>query len=61
MSMRMAKDLLKDNDAVANVTGHTRNEILPMRLEFALGCIEIAILKKSYQQEPHSTQHCDEM
>ena len=46
VSMRMAKDLLKDIDAVANVTGRTRNEILTMSLEFALDCMEIAILKR---------------
>ena len=40
VSMRMAKDLLKDIDAVANVTGRTRNEILTMSLEFALEHME---------------------
>ena len=43
VSMRMAKDLLKDIDAVANVTGRTRNEILTMSLEFALEHMEIVI------------------
>ena len=41
VSMRIAKDLLKDIDAVANVTGRNRNEILTMSLEFALNNMEI--------------------
>lgn len=41
VSMRMAKDLLKDIDAVANVTGRNRNEILTLSLEFALNHMEI--------------------
>ena len=41
MSMRIAKDLLKDIDAVANVAGYNRNEILTMCLEFALNHMEI--------------------
>ena len=41
VSMRIAKDLLKDIDAVANVTGRNRNEILTMSLEFALNHMEI--------------------
>ena len=35
LSMRIPKDLLKDIDNVAAVTGRTRNEILTMSLEFA--------------------------
>ena len=46
VSMRMAKDLLKDIDAVANVTGRTRNEILTMSLEFALEHMEIVRKEK---------------
>ena len=46
VSMRMAKDLLKDIDAVANVTGRTRNEILSMSLEFALEHMEIVMKEK---------------
>ena len=46
VSMRMAKDLLRDIDAVANVTGRNRNEILTMCLEFALNHMEI-VLKES--------------
>ena len=41
VSMRMAKDLLKEIDNVANLTGYNRNEILTMSLEFALNHMEI--------------------
>ena len=41
ISMRLAKDLVKDIDAVANATGRNRNEILNMSLEFALRHMEI--------------------
>lgn len=43
VSMRMAKDLLKDIDSVAAVTGRNRNEILTMSLEFALNHMEIVM------------------
>ena len=46
VSMRMAKDLLKDIDAVATVTGRTRNEILTMSLEFALEHMEIVMRER---------------
>ena len=46
VSMRIAKDLLKDIDAVANVTGRNRNEILTMSLEFALNHMEIVIKER---------------
>ena len=54
VSMRMAKDLLKDIDAVANVTGRTRNEILTMSLEFALEHMEIVMKEKE-------NNGCDQM
>lgn len=41
VSMRMAKDLLKEIDAIASITGRNRNEILTMSLEFALKHMEI--------------------
>ena len=41
VSMRMAKELLKEIDRVAGLTGHNRNEILTMSLEFALDHMEI--------------------
>ena len=43
VSMRLAKDLLKDIDNVANVTGRNRNEILTSCLEFALNHMEIVM------------------
>lgn len=46
ISMRLAKDLVKDIDAVANLTGRNRNEILTMSLEFALNHMEIIMKEK---------------
>ena len=46
ISMRLAKDLVKDIDAVADATGRNRNEILTMSLEFALNHMEILIGEK---------------
>lgn len=43
VSVRMSKELLKDIDSVANLSGRNRNEILTMSLEFALKHMEIAI------------------
>ena len=43
VSMRMAKDLLKDLDEVAELSGRNRNEILTMSLEFALNHMEIVM------------------
>lgn len=41
ISMRLAKDLVKDIDMVANLTGYNRNEILTKSLEFALKNMEV--------------------
>lgn len=46
VSMRMAKELLKDIDNVATLTGRNRNELLTMSLEFALNHMEI-VMKES--------------
>ena len=46
VSMRLAKELLKDIDAVAAVTGRNRNEILTMSLEFALNHMEIVMKER---------------
>lgn len=46
ISMRLAKDLVKDIDAIANVTGRNRNEILTMSLEFALNHMEIVMKER---------------
>ena len=41
ISMRLPKDMLKDIDDIAALTGRPRNEILAMGLEFALSNMEI--------------------
>ena len=46
ISMRLAKELVKDIDNVAALTGRNRNEILTMSLEFALTHMEIALKEK---------------
>ena len=46
VSMRISKELLKEIDAVANVTGRNRNEILMMSLEFALNHMEIVMKER---------------
>lgn len=43
ISMRLAKDLLKDIDNVASISGRNRNEILTTCLEFALNHMEIVM------------------
>ena len=43
VSMRMSRELLKDIDKVAELSGRNRNEILTMSLEFALNHLEIAM------------------
>ena len=46
LSMRIPKELLQDIDAVANLTGRNRNEILTMSLEFALNHMEVVMKKQ---------------
>lgn len=46
VSMRMYKELLKDIDNVAKVTGRNRNEIMAMSLEFALNHMEIVMKER---------------
>ena len=46
VSMRMSKELLKDIDNIAKVTGRNRNEIMAMSLEFALNHIEIVMKER---------------
>ena len=43
VSMRMSKELLKDIDKVAELSGRNRNEILTMSLEFALQHMEVLL------------------
>ncbi len=42
ISVRMPKDMLRDVDAVADRTGHTRNELIVKSIEFTLENLEIA-------------------
>lgn len=46
LSMRIPKELLKDIDHVAALTGRTRNEILMKSLEFSLNHMEIAMKER---------------
>jgi hypothetical protein len=41
VSMRISRELLKDIDKVADISGRNRNEILTLSLEFALKHTEI--------------------
>ena len=41
VSVRMPKELLKDIDKVADLSGRTRNEIVTMSLEFSLNHTEV--------------------
>jgi hypothetical protein len=43
VSMRISRELLKDIDKVADLSGRNRNEILTMSLEFALKYTEILL------------------
>ena len=43
VSMRLSKELLRDIDNVAAVTGRNRNELMTMSLEFALSHMEIVM------------------
>jgi hypothetical protein len=43
VSMRIAKELLKDIDYIAAITGRNRNEVLTMCLEFSLKHTEIPL------------------
>ena len=41
VSVRIPKDMLRDIDAVATMTGRTRNEIMTTSLEFALEHMDV--------------------
>lgn len=45
ISMRIAKEMLREIDNVAAATGRTRNELMMMSLEFALDNMEIVVGK----------------
>ncbi len=46
LSMRIAREMVKDIDQVAALTGRNRNEILTMSLEFALNHMEIVMKER---------------
>ncbi len=43
VSLRLPKDMLREIDNIAQVTGRTRNELVTTSLEFALEHMEIAL------------------
>lgn len=45
ISMRIAKEMLREIDNVAAATGRTRNELMMMSLEFALDNMQIVVGK----------------
>ena len=49
ISMRMAKNLLKEIDRIAEITGYSRNEILNMSLEFALNHMNVVMGEQEVQ------------
>ena len=51
ISFRLPKDMLKEIDSVAAVTGRTRNEILTTGLEFALRHMEIALGEETEEKQ----------
>ena len=53
LSMRITKEMVKDFDAVANVTGRNRKEILTMSLEFALKHMEIVLNEREEAANGH--------
>ena len=46
VSMRMPRDMVKDIDSIAAITGHTRTELMMLRLEFSLNHMEIVQKEK---------------
>ena len=54
VSMRLAKEMLREIDAVAAATGRTRNDILATSLEFALEHMEI---EKENEVEEYGSNH----
>ena len=41
LSLRLPRDMIKEFDRIAEVTGRTRNEVLSLSLEFALDSMEL--------------------
>lgn len=49
VSMRMPRDMVKEIDSIAAITGHTRTELMMLCLEFSLNHMEI-IQKENIQE-----------
>lgn len=50
VSMRMPRDMVKEIDDIAAMTGHTRTELMMLCLEFSLNHMEI-IQREKMQEE----------
>ena len=50
VSVRMPKDMLADIDEAARISGRTRNEIITLALEFALGNLVITAAAKQEEK-----------
>lgn len=46
LSMRIPREMVKDIDKVAALTGRNRNEIMNMSLEFALSHMEVVMKER---------------
>ena len=45
ISMRISREMLRDIDNIAGITGRNRNELMMLSLEFALNNMEIVMGK----------------
>ena len=50
VSVRMPKDMMADIDEAARISGRTRNEIITLALEFALGNLVITAAAKQEEK-----------
>lgn len=49
VSMRMPRDMVKEIDSIAAMTGHTRTELMMLCLEFSLNHMEIIQREKTQE------------
>ena len=49
VSMRMPRDMVKEIDNIAAMTGHTRTELMMLCLEFSLNHMEIIQREKTQE------------
>lgn len=49
VSMRMPRDMVKEIDNIAAMTGHTRTELMMLCLEFSLNHMEITQKEKTQE------------